>query len=169
MRLFIGIDCNHEKEYFQQLQKQFPEGRYSLAQDFHITLKFLGEVDQACVEAIKNALARIVQEPFTLSLKEVNDFDQRVIILNVTSPELLILQRSVDAALVSLFDKEQRYSPHVTLARMKELGDESFFSRVSAIKTVEKQLFVQGFFLYESVFRNGRHEYKKMYEKRLGE
>lgn len=96
----------------------------------HLTLKFLGDVQVAQVEAIACALARVARahEPFLLELAGAGVFPERsaprVLWVGIEGDmePLRALQRDVEAALETLgFAREERgFKPHLTIGRIKE-------------------------------------------------
>ena len=75
MRLFIAIHFNELKEYFYELQKQLPENaKLSLTKSFHMTLKFLGEVQPEKVDEIIGILKTIKFEKFKVFLDSMGIF-----------------------------------------------------------------------------------------------
>jgi 2'-5' RNA ligase len=99
-------------------------------QNLHFTLKFLGEIGAAAVEAAKEGLAEGVSEagPFTLTLHGVGAFPglarPRVIWIGVArgARECQALQARVEEALARRgLPKEGRaYTPHLTIGRVRE-------------------------------------------------
>ncbi len=96
----------------------------------HLTLKFLGDVQVAQVEAIASALARVARahEPFLLELVGAGVFPERsaprVLWVGIEGDmePLRALQRDVEAALETLgFAREERgFKPHLTIGRIRE-------------------------------------------------
>ncbi|MGH9637376.1 MAG: 2'-5' RNA ligase family protein, partial [Candidatus Angelobacter sp.] len=61
MRLFIALDIPAEirarlTEYMERARALAPEARWARVEGLHVTLKFIGHVDDAAVEKIKTAL-----------------------------------------------------------------------------------------------------------------
>jgi len=94
----------------------------------HITLKFLGDTDEALVpeieQVIRNAVSGI--EPFTMKLKGTGAFPNlnriSVVWAGLENAEALgEIAGKIDTGLVPLgFQPERRkFSPHVTVARVK--------------------------------------------------
>ena len=99
----------------------------------HLTLKFLGETEEAQVEALGAVLREAASkgEPFTLEARGVSAFPNvrapRVIWLGLHGESramdaLSRLQAAVDDGAVKLgFPKESRaFAPHLTLARVRD-------------------------------------------------
>ncbi|MCD6358584.1 MAG: RNA 2',3'-cyclic phosphodiesterase [Dehalococcoidia bacterium] len=98
----------------------------------HLTLKFLGNIPQAKVPQIADALATVTKDnsPFSLELGELGVFPNlrrpRVIWLGLDGDvdKLISLQKKVDAALEALgFAREARpFKAHLTLGRVRGRG-----------------------------------------------
>ena len=103
-------------------------GRRVKAGSMHLTLKFLGNVEEELLQGVVPVLRSIAgwTEPFKLVLSGVVSFPRqastRVICLKVEkSPALEILQKAVEMGLYELgLPKDKRkYRPHITLIRFK--------------------------------------------------
>jgi 2'-5' RNA ligase len=98
----------------------------------HITLKFLGEIPEYRINTIKQTLVNVSVSPFSLSFSKLGCFPNkkrpRVIWIGIDQgyEELRLLAGEVDQRLSELgFPKEKRrFSPHLTLARVKRLTPE---------------------------------------------
>lgn len=104
-------------------------GRWVPPENFHITLRFLGEVDGRDTEYVDAALAGIRAPRFSLRLKGVDAFTsgQRVKSVHAVvekSPALQHLHDKVESAVVraGLAPEGQKYSPHVTVAWPKDVN-----------------------------------------------
>lgn len=94
----------------------------------HITVRFIGHVDDAQGQAISRALESRLDAPaFDLTIEGVGAFPPRgaprVFWAGLTDGRdgLLRLERDVSARLAGLVPPEERpYAPHLTLARVKE-------------------------------------------------
>ena len=128
MRLFIAVELSNDiLEKLSQAQASLPKEGLALVkpENQHLTLKFLGEVPDEKVEAIKSALDSCKRAPFTISVKGAGVFPNekfvRVVWAGVESKELAELAGCIEHSLVSIgFPKETHpFSPHATLARAK--------------------------------------------------
>jgi len=99
------------------------------ADRLHLTIRFIGEVDDAKASAVCEALtAPIAVAPFDLTLVGVGAFPKggspRVLWVGITDgrEELLAIERDVTRrlALLGIPEEERAYSPHLTLARVRE-------------------------------------------------
>lgn len=161
MRLFIAFDVPEkvEKE-LRRLQEGYKGVKgISLAKEPHLTLKFLGEVDKTKAYLIKENLRKVKFNSFKVGLDKVGAFPNekhiRVIWVGLKDRgRTLELHNKIDDALAEVFDKDKRFSPHLTIARIK-------FGSVSLNKEeVSGEFEVKEFKLYESIFVNDHHEYK---------
>lgn len=127
MRLFIAIELPDElKVELARLRAALCGARWVPAGQIHLTLAFLGEVDQATTTELTTQLADIHTDAFRLSLAGIGCFPDlrrpRVLWIGVKAePKLLrlakIIQQTLLAAGISL--EERPFSPHITLARLK--------------------------------------------------
>ncbi|MBI2131063.1 RNA 2',3'-cyclic phosphodiesterase, partial [Candidatus Woesearchaeota archaeon] len=128
MRLFIAVDFNEQKDFLAGLQNQFNflDTRLSFTKVFHLTLKFLGEVQPNVADSVMQSLGAVKSRPFTLNLGRIGIFPDsshmRVVWIGISPEEpVLMLQKAVDESLSSLFKKEKNFKPHITLARVKSV------------------------------------------------
>lgn len=153
MRLFIAIDLNEQKDYFMQLQKQLPESKSTLPKDFHLTLKFLGEVEDSRVGKIQDLLRDIKFKPFEAKVTKLGYFTPKflkVVFVNVDG-DVEKLQKEIDTKLSEMFKKEKGFHPHLTLARIKFVNDKKkYIEALNKMKTEEKKVKIDSFQLIKS-------------------
>jgi len=156
MRLFIALNFNELKDYFSGLQKQIPkeDAKLTFPKDFHLTLKFLGEVDDKNIDEIKRLLSEIKFEPFETDVTNIGFFSEdflRTVWIKADSKQIHDLQKAIDEKLVSLFKAETRFEPHITLARVKFVKDKKGFTdKIKQIKTEKKAIKIKDFELIKS-------------------
>ncbi len=157
MRLFIAIDFNELKEYFIELQKLLPKNaKLSYTKTFHLTLKFLGEVQPNNVDKIVSSLRNIKFESFSVFLDSIGIFPTenyiRVVWIGLNPEErVLELQNKIDESLKPLFKKEKDFKAHITLARVKYPEDKkSFVEQIKKIKVENKKIEIKNFRLMRS-------------------
>ncbi|PIV70270.1 MAG: RNA 2',3'-cyclic phosphodiesterase [Euryarchaeota archaeon CG01_land_8_20_14_3_00_38_12] len=97
-------------------------------ENIHLTLKFLGEIDEKMVDEIAGVMEKSVKEvsPFRIKLRGVGVFPSmdymRVLWVGLKDAEKLgIIAERLENGLSNLgFKKEKRrFSPHVTIGRVK--------------------------------------------------
>lgn len=132
MRLFIGIglnDATKEVSTIIEKLKQFDRfANYTTINNLHLTLAFLGEVNNGELSVLKGIINNLEINHFELTINKLVNFkDMYVLELN-KSKELQILQESLENNLVnSGFEFETRpFYPHITLSRnvSKKLNEE---------------------------------------------
>ena len=126
MRLFVALALpDAVADDLLALRGGVPGARWSAREQLHLTLRFIGEVDGRDAAAIDDALASIRAPRFTLELKGVGEFggkNPRALWAGVRDEAPVAhLQRKVESAIqrVGLPPEERKFSPHVTLARLR--------------------------------------------------
>lgn len=123
LRLFVGIALPPEiKLRLSLIAAGVPGARWVDPGNYHVTLRFIGEVDEGMAGDIDAALAHIRAAAFQLVLSGVGQFGDRMLWAGVEKrPALVHLRDKVESALVrlGLEPETRRYAPHVTLARLK--------------------------------------------------
>ena len=163
MRLFIGLDLPAEVvENLRRLLDQLrPTARiqWSPLENLHITTKFIGEWPEERLEELKSALAGLEpRNPIEIHFRRVGFFPNphapRVFWCGIEAPGLDVLAAATDHATATLgIPRESRaFSPHLTLARIKErLNLQPLREAIAALPSLEFGRFVVSrFFLYHS-------------------
>jgi 2'-5' RNA ligase len=159
MRLFIAIDFKDQEDYFKELQKQIPTDTANIknVNVFHLTLKFLGEVEEEKIPKIKEALSYVRFKPFKTNLTNLGYFPDssyiRVIWVGFEPKEEMIrLEKDVEKVLEEFhFTKDFEFVPHLTLTRVKFVKDKAkFVKAVNQIKTNKVEVEVKEFKLIKS-------------------
>lgn len=128
IRLFVGIGLPPELcLQLSLLCVGIPGARWVDPGNFHVTLRFIGEVDEGTASDIDAALAAIVAPRFSLTLAGVGHFGGRPRLLWAgieTNPALVHLHDKVEHALmrIGLAPDARKYAPHVSLARLKDVA-----------------------------------------------
>jgi len=134
MRAFIAIELPREiKDYLKQLQDKLKTAGLDLKLvepvNIHLTLKFLGEINEQQTEKIIKAMENVsdTKPAFKISLGNLGVFPK------ITSPRIIWIGIDVGASetiqiakeleeKISLFGiprEEKRFSAHITIARIK--------------------------------------------------
>jgi 2'-5' RNA ligase len=133
MRLFVALALPEDIRWQLRLlcgglpTRNGNGNRWVPPENFHITLRFLGEVDGRDAHYVDAALAGIRAPRFSVRLKGVDAFTsgQRVKAVYAgveKQPALQHLHDKVESAVVraGLPPEGQKYTPHVTLTRPKD-------------------------------------------------
>ncbi len=157
MRLFIAIEF--EKDFFENIQKKIDPDplKAKFTDSYHLTLKFLGEVDDNKVDEIRGKLSKIGFESFTVGVDDIGFFPNKYYVKVIwvglkDNDKLGELQRKVEESLSDIFERERRkFKPHITLARVKFVKDkESFEKNIGDIEIGNKEFEVNSFKLIKS-------------------
>jgi len=126
MRLFISVDVPKEiLVCLKGLLMQLPPDRIKVVHHFHLTMRFLGEVDDKYVDELRRLLRKVDVSDFTLDLTRVGQFPlkgmPRVVWVGIAeSKELKELHNQIMSVTGSIGEKEGKsFHPHLTLARVK--------------------------------------------------
>ncbi|HEX9917328.1 MAG TPA: RNA 2',3'-cyclic phosphodiesterase [candidate division Zixibacteria bacterium] len=134
MRTFIAIELPSDtKEKIEEAISPFRKLNLSVSwvksKNLHLTLKFLGEVDEKKVDDIVLALEQAVKgkEKFEMDLKDFGTFPNlkrpRVIWIGIEKGKesLIVIQNEIEKELSKLgFPQEEKgFSPHLTIGRVK--------------------------------------------------
>ena len=125
LRLFVGIGFPPElKLRLSLLNSGISGARWVDPGNFHLTLRFIGEIDEAVAADIDDALRRLRARRFNMQLAGTGVFGTdkpRSLWVGVErSTELVALRDKIEQALVrvGLPPEARKFSPHVTLARL---------------------------------------------------
>jgi 2'-5' RNA ligase len=140
IRLFVALDLPPElKEQLTLLAGGIPGARWVPAENYHLTLRFIGEVENWRAEEVDEALANIRARPFQLELQGAGLFEkagriQAIYISAARNESLGFLQNKVETALqrIGLEPERKRFTPHVTLARTEKAAPEKLIGWVQA-------------------------------------
>ncbi|NJO38409.1 MAG: RNA 2',3'-cyclic phosphodiesterase [Rhizobiales bacterium] len=159
-RLFVALDLPDEiKDSLSPLMRGLGEVRWMSDDQLHLTLRFVGELDNGRAHEVADALALVPGVPFDLRLKGIGHFpprgEPRVIWAGIERQlELNGLKRRIDRALqqAGVERDAQKYTPHVTLARLRrpptQAGLATYLMRHSLFQSPSFP--VSGFRLYSS-------------------
>ena len=162
MRLFIALSLPEEvRDDLDRLGTGLPELRWVPHDNFHLTLRFIGEVGRPDARDLDDALAALRMPRFEISLSGVGSFGEgrelRSLWVGVDShPELTRLRAKVEQAAIRAGQppEPRKFKPHVTLARCKNGGlppDKlrKFLGDVSLYRS--PPILVESFTLFSSV------------------
>lgn len=128
MRLFVAIDLPDEaRQSVTEICQELPDVRWLPPNQLHLTLRFIGEAEDSVGTTLRRCLGKIASPPFPLSLSGAGCFPSprhpRVLWVGLSGCEpLKRLQQEVEAAAVAagIPAEERPFSPHITLARLRE-------------------------------------------------
>ena len=169
MRTFLALDLSAEaKQIVEQLQKpllNLDSIKTTRPEQCHLTLKFLGEIDEPQREAFSASLSEIRRASFQLGLTNLGAFPgarhPRVIWLGVSSTsELAALAQAVDQA-TSAIALDKPFAAHITIARAKGPGVK-FDPALLDVAVPACAYAVTEFVLYRSVLTSSGPKYEAL-------
>lgn len=126
-RIFTGLEVPAEIGLsLSMLRGGLPGARWIDPDNYHITLRFIGNVDDGVAREIADMLARVRRTGFELRLEGPASFGGKrpraVIATAPPVPPLLELQAEHERLMqrLGLAPEGRKFSPHVTLARLRE-------------------------------------------------
>lgn len=136
--------------------------RWVRAENIHLTLKFLGDVEEVKINEIAKAVFKTVEgySPISLQARGIGVFPgvkrPRVLWVGLTGQleALVRLQKTLDENLMALgFSREERpFKGHLTMGRIKDKVDvKKFGDALMAFRSFESETFTAGqVILYKS-------------------
>jgi RNA 2',3'-cyclic 3'-phosphodiesterase len=125
-RIFTGLEVPHDlATELAMLRGGLAGARWIDAENYHITLRFIGDVDERVANEAAEALAEIERAPFPIALDGLSWFGAdrpRAIVAKIKpSAPLMELQAEHERRLrrIGLEPESRKYTPHVTLARLR--------------------------------------------------
>ncbi len=155
MRCFISINIpENVKKEIKKIQDKLPNfvGKKTELENLHLTLKFLGELDEDKVEEVKDKLREIRYNFFEAEIDSIGVFSEKFIkIVWLHLSECNNLQEIVDEKLKNLFKPENRFMSHLTIARVKNIKNkEKFLEKLNEVKIPKIKFEVNEFCLMKS-------------------
>ncbi len=126
-RLFTGLEIPRPvADSLAMMRGGLPGARWIDPENYHLTLRFIGDIDDALARDIAGLLGRVQRRPFALRLDGLSSFGgrkPRALVASVTpAAPLLELQAEQERLLqrLGLEPEGRKYIPHVTLARLRD-------------------------------------------------
>ena len=141
MRLFVGLELpwDMRQRVGMLAAAGIPGARWVPAQNYHVTLRFIGEAPRHLAEEIDHTLAALQAPAFALTLAGIGTFARggrsQMLWLGVERSEMLErLQGKIETALrrCGLEPERRRFQPHVTLARLENASEAKLAGFVQA-------------------------------------
>ena len=154
-RLFTGIEIPAEqREKLYRLRMPLPGGgKWADPANYHLTLRFCGDIEKAQATELIDRLAGISMDAFEIRLTGVGAFggnDPHAIWAGVEpSAELEALARTNERAAraVGLPPEARAFKPHVTLARLRSASPDQVARILGRIGAFRSQPFLVGRFV----------------------
>ncbi len=126
-RIFTGLEIPDEiGRELSLLRGGLPGARWVDPENYHVTLRFIGDVDDRIAQEVASMLAMVRRTPFQLRFEALSSFGGRrpraLIATLAPTQALLDLQAEHERVMrrVGLDAEGRKFTPHVTLARLRE-------------------------------------------------
>ena len=128
-RLFTGVEIPLDiVQVLASLRGGLPGARWIDPENYHLTMRFIGDVDDTTAHEVASLLGRVKRPPFELHLEGLGSFGgrkPRAVVANVApSPALMEAQAEQERLMqrMGLDPEGRKYTPHVTLARLRDVS-----------------------------------------------
>jgi 2'-5' RNA ligase len=156
-RLFTALEIPREiVQSMAQLRGGLPGARWVEPENYHLTLRFIGDVDDALAGEIADLLGKVKRPPFALRIDGLDSFGgnkPRAVVAAVPAvAELVELQADHERIMQRVgLDPDRKYKPHVTLARLRDTSSRQVAEFLSVRQPFRSPPFsVSRFVLYSS-------------------
>lgn len=125
-RLFVALEIPGSiADALASLRGGLPSARWIDRENYHITLRFIGDIDHRTAGEVVQVLDGIRREPFEVDIRGLDSFGgrkPRALFASVaSSPQLTALQADIERRMqmIGLPPESRRFTPHVTIARLR--------------------------------------------------
>ena len=157
-RLFTGLEIPDDvRAQLQRLAAPLPGAMWVDSRNYHVTLRFAGDIDNGRARELAAELGRVEGRAFTMRVTGLGVFggrDPHALWAGIEAPpELEALARANERAArqAGLKPETRAFHPHVTLARLRHSRDDAlarYLGRHGAFRSPD--IFVGRFVLYSS-------------------
>jgi 2'-5' RNA ligase len=126
-RLFTALEIPAAVvESLAMMRGGLPGARWIDAENYHLTLRFIGDINDALAREIAALLNRVQRDPFELRLDGLTSFGGRkpraIVATAAQVAPLMELQAEHERLLqrLGLEPEGRKFTPHVTLARLRD-------------------------------------------------
>jgi len=126
-RLFTGVEIPADiGQSLSMLRGGLPGARWITPENYHLTLRFIGDVDDVIAHEVASLLGRIKRDAFELYFEGLTSFGgrkPRAVVATVSPTQALLDAQAEQERLmqrIGLEPEGRKYTPHVTLARLRD-------------------------------------------------
>lgn len=126
-RLFTGVEIPAEVAHsLSLLRGGIPGARWIDPENYHLTLRFIGDVDDGIARDVTQMLGSVSRRAFDISLNGLDQFGgkkPRAVFASVAGNGALVeLQADHERILqrLGLPPEQRKFTPHITLARLRD-------------------------------------------------
>jgi len=157
-RLFTALEIPpHIAQSLATMRGGLPGARWIDPENYHLTLRFIGDIDDALAHEIAGVLGRVRRTAFELRIDSLSSFGgrkPRAVVATVAPIAPLMELQAEHERLLQRLGREpegRKYTPHVTLARLRDSSSHQVADYLSARGHFRSASFeVSRFVLYSS-------------------
>ena len=138
-RLFTGVEIPPEVAQALSTQRGgLPGARWIDPENYHVTLRFIGDVDDDMAHEVESLLGRVRRGPFELRIEGLTSFGSkkpRAVVASVEPSSALMEAQAEQERMmqrIGLEPEGRKYTPHVTLARLRDASSRDVAEYLSA-------------------------------------
>jgi 2'-5' RNA ligase len=138
-RLFTALEIPPPvAQSLAMMRGGLPGARWIDPENYHLTLRFIGDIDDALAHDIAGLLGRVRRMPFELRLDGLSSFGGRkpraLVAAATPIAPLMEMQAEHERILqrLGLEPEGRKYTPHVTLARLRDTSSHQVADYLSA-------------------------------------
>src|SRR6266478_3619724 len=156
-RLFTALEIPFEiGQSLALLRGGLPGARWVAPENYHLTLRFIGDIDDTLATEIADLLDKVERPAFDLQIDGLDSFGgnkPRAVVAAVPAvTQLVELQADHERIMQRIgLQPERKYKPHVTLARLRDTSSRQVADFLSIRQPFRSPPFsVSRFVLYSS-------------------
>jgi len=157
-RIFTGLEIPEDvAQPLAMLRGGLPGARWIDPENYHVTLRFIGDVDDVVAHEVASMLGRVRRGAFALRVEELKSFGGRKprAIVATLGPVQAVMELQAEherlMQRVGLEPEGRKYIPHVTLARLRDSSSRQVADYLSLRAPLHSPLFtVSRFVLFSS-------------------
>ena len=166
-RLFTGLEIPPDiSQSLSMLRGGLPGGRWIDPENYHVTLRFIGDIDGMSANEIASMLFRVDRKPFEVKVQGLTSFGGRkpraVVATIAPSKPLIELQAELERMMqrIGLDPEGRKFIPHVTLARLHDASSQDVADYLSVRGYFPSRVFTaERFVLFSSRASTGGGPY----------
>ncbi len=131
-RLFAALELPHQAVMqLSLLRGGLPGARFIDPENYHLTLRFMGDMENHIADEVVAGLDRVKQRSFSFRIEGLGAFGGKkphsIFFSFSPCPELFALHEEIDRICfrLGLAPDSRKFTPHITIARMRNVSPQS--------------------------------------------
>jgi 2'-5' RNA ligase len=138
-RLFTGLEIPDDvRQSLSMLRGGLPGARWIDVENYHLTLRFIGDIDDVIAREVVFVLGKVQRRAFELRIDGVSSFGghkPRAVVATIApSPQLMELQAEHERLMqrIGIEPEGRKFKPHISLARLRDTSSRDVAEYLSA-------------------------------------